>query len=496
MHAKKEVLISCVFLLFATGSWAGEPSISEDTRACLECHATVHPGRLEDWKRGRMATITPAEAMKKPEAQRRVSYDNIPESLNNVVVGCAECHTLNSKKHADSFDHNGYQVHVVVTPEDCAICHPVEREEYDRNLMAHARGNLKHNAVYKALVDSVNDLQSFSKGTVSYGPANDATEADSCFFCHGTHVKRQGTMEKDTDFGEMSFPILSGWPNQGVGRVNPDGSKGACTACHPRHGFSVAVARKPYTCSECHKGPDVPAYPIYSVSKHGNIFSSKGQSSSWNFDAVPWTVGKDFTAPTCAVCHVSLLVSKDGSSVAKRTHQMNDRLYKRLFGLIYAHPHPVSPDTTIIRNKAGLPLPTELTGEPAPGYLIDTEEAQQRKEAMQQVCLACHSNGWVQGHFDRLENTIQTADAMTLTATQILLSAWDGGIARGPAQKDSMFNETIEKMWVEQWLFYANSTRLASTMAGADYGVFANGRWYLSKNIRTMLDWTRFLQRK
>jgi hydroxylamine dehydrogenase len=49
---------------------------------------------------------------------------------------------------------------------------------------------------------------------------------------------------------------------------------------------------------------------------------------------------------------------------------------------------------------------------------------------------------------------------------------------------------------VEQWLFYANSTRLASAMAGADYGVFANGRWYLSKNIRTMLDWARFLQRK
>ena len=26
-------------------------------------------------------------------------------------------------------------------------------------------------------------------------------------------------------------------------------------------------------------------------------------------------------------------------------------------------------------------------------------------------------------------------------------------------------------------------------MVGADYGVFANGRWYLSKNIQDMLDW-------
>ena len=83
---------------------------------------------------------------------------------------------------------------------------------------------------------------------------------------------------------------------------------------------------------------------------------------------------------------------------------------------------------------------------------------------------------------------------MTLTATRILLSAWDQGVARGPAKMDSIFNEPIEKMWVEQWLFYANSTRFASAMAGADYGVFDNGRWYLSKNIQDMLDWIHLHQ--
>ena len=49
--------------------------------------------------------------------------------------------------------------------------------------------------------------------------------------------------------------------------------------------------------------------------------------------------------------------------------------------------------------------------------------------------------------------------------------------------------EPIEKMWVEECLSFANSTRYASAMAGADYGVFANGRWYLSKNIRGMQEW-------
>ena len=86
---------------------------------------------------------------------------------------------------------------------------------------------------------------------------------------------------------------------------------------------------------------------------------------------------------------------------------------------------------------------------------------------------------------------------MTLTATKILLSAWEKRAAKGLAQKDSIFNEAIERKWVEQWLFYANSTRFASAMMGADYGVFAKGRWSLSKNLQEMLDWLEFkLQRQ
>ena len=488
---KQATMIFLLFLLLTTTVWAKEPPISEDTQACLECHAMIFPAMLQDWEKSRMSRITPAQAMKQPEIKRRISAEKIPDALRDVVVGCAECHTLNAPNHKDSFEHNGYQVHIVVSPNDCATCHPVERKEYDENLMAHAHGNLVNNTLYQDLAASVNDTPSFSRGKLSFHPASDATQAESCLFCHGTEVKRTGTRNKETDFGEMSLPVLSGWPNQGVGRINPDGSKGCCTACHPRHQFDIGTARKPYTCSECHKGPDVPAYQVYAVSKHGNIFSSLGGQSSWDFGSVPWTVGKDFTAPTCAACHVSQIVTTDGTSVAKRTHRMNDRLYQRLFGLIYAHPHPVSPDTTLIRNSAGLPLPTELTGEPVSRYLIDADEQKQRKQTLQKVCLACHGTGWVQGHFDRFENTLQTTNARTLAATRILLSAWDSGVARGPAQKDSIFNDTIEKMWVEQWLFYANSTRFASAMAGADYGVFANGRWSLSKNLREMLDWTR-----
>jgi hypothetical protein len=467
--------------------------VSRATEDCIGCHAEVTPGIVADWRASRMAKVTPAEALAKGALERRISIEKPPAGLADTVVGCAECHTMNPDGHADSFDHNGYRVHVVVTPEDCATCHPVERAQYAKNLMANAHGNLQDNPVYRTLADAINGLQSFDGQKLAYHKPDDRTDADSCFSCHGTKIEVKGLASRETAMGEMEFPVLVGWPNQGVGRVNPDGSKGACTACHARHEFSIAVARKPYTCSQCHKGPDVPAYPVYKVSKHGNLYDSL--EKRWDFDAVPWVVGRDFTAPTCAACHVSLLQSDTGEVIAERTHQMGDRTKWRLFGLPYAHPHPASADTTTIRNRAGLFLPTEFTGEPAMEFLIGPEEQGARRERMKKICAACHSRQWTDGHFAKLERTVETTNAMTLAATRIVLSAWDKGLAKGLSQNDSLFNEAIEQKWVQQWLFYSNSTRYASAMGGADYGVFANGRYYLSSNLQEMGDWLRFLER-
>jgi hypothetical protein len=356
--------------------------------------------------------------------------------------------------------------------------------------MSFAHVILTENPVYGSLIASVNGIQDFDGTSMLLSDPDEGTNFESCLYCHGTEVTVQGTTTRETVLGEMEFPVLSGWPNQGVGRLNPDGSMGSCAACHARHQFSIQTARKPYTCSECHKGPDVPAYRVYEVSKHGNIFSS--MNKDWDFENVPWVVGKDFTAPTCATCHVSLVATGSGDVVVERSHQMSDRLWWRVLGVIYAHPHPKSPNTSIIQNKAGLPMPTELTGELVSEFLIDEDEMLKRRETMRKVCMSCHSSQWVDNQFVRFEHTIRTTNEMTLTATKILSTAWEKGAAQGLPQAASLFDEAIEKKWVEQWLFFANSTRYASAMAGADYGVFANGRWYMSKNIQEMHDWLEF----
>lgn len=481
-------LIIAVLIGSSVVSWAAE--LSEITEECLDCHRTVTPGIVAGWEKSRHANIISAEALKKPTLERRISAKAVPEQLANVAVGCAECHTLNVERHSDRFEHNGYDVQIVVSPEDCATCHPTERKQFTKNIMSHAYGNLYNNPVYRDLANSINGIQTVTNSKITLQTPKIEDELDSCLSCHGSVVKAVKVETRNTSMGKMKFPVLEGWPNQGVGRINPDGSKGACSACHTRHQFAIEMARKPSTCAQCHKGPDVPAYQVYQVSKHGNIYNSL--SGDWDFSAVPWKIGEDFTAPTCAACHISLTVDNEGEVVAERTHRMNDRLPWRIFGLIYAHSHPKSPDTTIIRNSNGLPLPTSLDGVEATAFLIDAKERDKRRENMQKNCFSCHDSSWVHGHWKRFENTILSTNAMTLASTKIMQQAWQKGVATGLADKESIFNEGIEKEWMKQWLFYGNSTRFASAMMGADYGVFANGRWKMAMNVQQLMDYLEF----
>ncbi len=196
---------------------------------------------------------------------------------------------------------------------------------------------------------------------------------------------------------------------------------------------------------------------------------------------------QDFTAPTCATCHVSLLVNTDGDVVSERTHQMNNRLPWRIFGLVYATPHPRGPDTTVIRNKDGQPLPAGLDGEFAAEYLIDEKEMDKRRQTMQAACLNCHGSSWVNGHWKRFENTIRETNSDILTATQMMNDIWQKGLADF---KTSPFEEAIEKKWTDAWQLYANTTRFASAIGGGgDYGVYAGGRYQLTQALLEINEW-------
>lgn len=459
-------------------------TLSAQTQACIGCHNLVTPGIVEDWTTSRHAKQTPAQALQAKGVERRVSSETVPDTLKTVAVGCFECHSQNAPAHKDNFDHNGYKINVVVSPNDCQVCHAAEAKEYGDSKKAHAIGNLKQNAVYSALVSTVTSLKEFKDGKIVMGNVSDTTKMETCYACHGTEVTVAGTKKVTTKMGEVTVPDLTNWPNQGVGRLNPDGSIGACTACHPRHSFSIEIARKPYTCGQCHLEPDVPGWDVYKESKHGNIVFSKDKDINWN--AVPWTVGKDFRAPTCATCHNALITAPNGDVLAPRTHDFGARLWVRVFGLVYSHPQPKRGDTSIIKNKDGLPLPTAFTGELATEFLIDKAEQGKRQTVMKGVCSGCHSTAWTSAHFAKMDATLVETDKMTAAATNMLVKAWGDGLA----DNKNPFDEPIEIKWVKQWLFYANSTRYASAMPGAqDYATFKHGWWDMTTNLAEMQEW-------
>ena len=469
-------------LLIAFPLVAQEVSISPQTEECLDCHDYYHPGLVADWKSSRHARTTPAEALKKNALERRVSSPDIPLQMQSHAVGCYECHGLNPDRHADNFEHFGYQINVVVSPNDCRTCHAREVEEYAGSKKAHALDNLQQNPLYSTLVETITGVETLEDGVLTSLPASHSTKSETCYACHGTHVQVRGLKEIDAGDETAIVPDLSGWPNQGVGRINPDGSSGSCTACHPRHSFSIEIARKPYTCAQCHLEPDVPAWNVYRESKHGNIFLS--DQNRWNWDQVPWRVGLDFRAPTCATCHNSLIVTPDGDPISSRTHDFGSRLWVRIFGLVYTHPQPESGQTHLIRNGDDLPLPTTFTGQPADEYLITPEEQADRRAAFQRLCQSCHAIDWAASHFTRLDSTIAETDRMTLAATRLISTAWEEGLA-SPVNP---FDESLEHRWMRQWLFYANSVRYGSAMSGPDYAAFKNGWWQMNENLRKLYE--------
>jgi hypothetical protein len=464
--------------------------VSEPTQACLDCHSNVSPGLVQDWLSSRHSKTTPKQALEKPKLERRVTAESFPDNFQNVTVGCYECHGQNPDLHKDNFEHFGYKINVIVSPNDCQTCHPTEFQQYTNSKKAFALDNLRKNSIFHTLVETATSVKEVKDSKIMQMNSSHFAKNETCYGCHGSEVTVKGMRTVQTDVGEIQVPVLTDWPNQGVGRINPDGSKGACTACHPRHSFSIEIARKPYTCSQCHLKPDVPAYNVYMESKHGNIFASK--EKEWNWEAVPWKVGVDFRAPTCATCHNSLIVSPDGEVIAERTHDFGDRLWVRIFGLIYAHPQPKSPETYLLKNKDGLPLPATFTGEMDTEHLLSMEEQKTHQDKMRRVCQSCHSSSWVNGHLEKLDSTVVETNQMVLASTKLVQKAWD----KKWADPTNPFDEAIEQKWVAQWLFYANSVRYAAAMSGPDYAAFKNGWWELTNNLQEMSDWMKIQQKK
>lgn len=314
-------------------------------------------------------------------------------------VSCLDCHQA-EKSEVDAFVHEGAWIATLVTPKDCGQCHPGEMEQVDGSYHATAGLILDSNDAYLAHVT-----------------AGQPAAIAGCESCHGNKVK--------IDDNSPNKLARQSWPNSGIGRLNPDGSKGACNACHSRHSFSVAQARQPETCGKCHMGPDHPQKEVYEESKHGIAYYT--HLNAMNLNAKTWVVGQDyFEAPTCATCHMS----------ATKTQPLN---------------HDVG---------------TRISWTLRPVISVHKDNWQQKRSNMKEVCSACHGPVWVDGHYYQFDGVVQLYnDKFAVPATDIMSILKKNNALMNKAD----FSNDIEWTYWELWHHEGRRARHGASMMGPDY---------------------------
>jgi len=366
---------------------------SPEGQVCIKCHELKSPGLFKMWRAGKMG-------------QRGVN--------------CYDCHKAVKKSakkpgDKDGYDHRGFWIANVVSPKDCSRCHEEIFKQHQPS--HHAKG-----------ADILNTLDNYL-GTVVGGQACVVT---GCRQCHGSNVKvlKDGKLDPNT------------WPNTGIGRYNPDGSKGTCSACHTRHRFSKAQARQPEVCGKCHMGPDHPQIEVFNESKHGILYHA--QKDKMGLDKGEWIVGVDYEdAPTCATCHISATPNQ------KVTHDVGDRLSWTL----------------------------------RPPVSKKLKNWKKRRDDMKDVCRQCHGDPTVNNHYHQFDDLV----VLYNTKFGIPAKKMRAELIKMGKLTKSNFDDKLDWIFWELWHHEGRVGRHGAAMSGPDYtwwhGMYEVAKHFYNKYI-------------
>lgn len=336
-------------------------------------------------------------------------------------VSCLDCHRAVDGQEQQA--HRGFTIAKHLTSKNCSECHSTEYTQFLRS---------RHAAPAWAAVSGARDFtaeqiafaEKYHKGAVNR-PANSLAIAEGesainvgCLGCHD------------------------------IGKPNTDGSIGTCTACHARHSTSIALAREPETCGQCHMGPDHSQIEIYHESKHGVLYNA--QKADMNLKAPPKKLTTaDMSVPTCVTCHLSGL---DGLNV---THDTTERLSYWLFAAV---------------------------SDKRPTY-------QQGQDAMKETCLKCHARSQVEKFYQEAEGVVADTNEKINEAVALMKSLRENGILT-----DTPFDEPIEFLYFDLWHYYGRTAKHGAFMGGADF-VQWHGNYELLLKMTEMKKIARELRR-
>jgi hypothetical protein len=428
-------ILSCLtivplLLLAASAAYAVKVQLDpsnwghEAGEACVSCHTKASAGLTAQWQDSAHAT---------------------------AGVNCMDCHQAD-KSEPDAIEHEGSVIATIVSPKDCGRCHTAELEEQQGSVHAEA---------HAIIADRVPAL--------AHNVTGPEMQAAGCDQCHGSRVKVKGdgTLDPDT------------WPNSGIGRINPDGSKGSCSSCHGRHLFSKAQAREPEACVRCHSGPDSPDKEIFEASKHGMIYAT--QRDQMNLGAEQWVAGKDYTAaPTCVTCHMG------AAGKLPSTHDVGLRN-------AWSLNTPVSEQQYLVVLDDGAKLELPASAKPprrgsevtkADGSLAKVKsvaDPKRRRQAMTLVCLECHGKPFTESFMKQFDNVVELYNAkFGEPARAIMAELYEKGLLT-----PLPFDEPIEFTYWELWHDEGARARHGASMASPNHawweGMYVVGRNFYGK---------------
>ncbi len=433
-----------------------EAIVTSVNKGCVDCHSKDSPALVMEWKYSRHA---------------------------RVGIGCLECHGA-KKEEIDAWLHEGEYISSLVTPRDCAKCHVKEYEQFSTS--HHARAG-------EILASLDNVLAEKVAGT----PTNKADAVNGCWQCHGSIIK----FKRDKDgkilrTGQENKPVIdpTTWPNSGVGRLNPDGSKGSCHACHSRHSFQAKLSRSPENCGKCHMGPDHPQIEIYKESKHGIAFYANRDRMALDKSG-DWVLGKDYSAaPTCATCHIGSYMTPKGEKV-ENSHDVGQRISWTLRPIISSRLNLVIyedgfkedyPETRKLPQIGDEVITTEkvvenekLISKKVPRKVEKIITWQERRQNMKGVCLNCHNDTFVDNFYKQFDSLVELYNEKFAKPAKKFM---DDLKADGVLNPKSPFEKKVQWVFWELWHHEGRRARHGASMMGPDYTHW-HGMYEVSKHF-------------